>query len=774
DTIPIPGPETDLSFKDLKAAGIVKDEDALIRLGKALFWDMQVGSDGVQSCATCHFSAGADNRTRNQISPGLNDTNFQNTFIAGDNSFGDSTVPYTANDRNTPVPPGPVQPPPANLNVPGFRHFNPNHQLTAKDFPLNGWLRPTERTPRGGNTTLLDESANVSRDTNDVISSQGVRHTIFAGLDPGKAVEKGTEEPDIYNLANPGKVDVHDRVRRAEARNAPTVINAIFNFDNFWEGRASYIFNGLNPFGFRDRTSTLIQNSNGKPREVFLRITNSSLASQAVGPPASNFEMSFENGSHPGNPQKIFPDYGKKLLGLRPLQQQFVHPQDSVLGGMSRATLDAGGNFRGDQGLKIGTYEQMIKDAFSEDWWSSDAVISSDTGTVARQDATTNNPRTMFRNSGNAQVTARAANAPAALKPNEYSQMMWNFSLFFGLAVQAYEATLVSDDTPFDRYEGAPTKGIKADPNALNESERHGLSIFMDDDPNLGAHCNACHAAPVMTNHTIADIVQQDSNLPNFQGRPRDILEFMVMGDGQSATYDKGFYNISVRRTTEDIARAGTAPSAPDPDHPTAPDLAHRKQSPFANPKDDYQPFPLSYTALAGLAAQNKLPDDVLRFIQLDPATKKPVPVRGRQAIHGNFKAPNLRNVHYTGPYFHNGDSATLRQVVEFYTRGGNFPNTNFHDLDVDIFGIPGLRFPEFVPSAKKNIQDLVNFLSHGLTDQRVVYESAPFDHPQLFVPNGASDHDPNADVMLEVPAVGKFGRTTPISTFLDLDPQAP
>ncbi|HJS88128.1 MAG TPA: hypothetical protein VJ779_21975, partial [Acetobacteraceae bacterium] len=47
DTIPIPGPETDLSFKDLKAAGIVKDEDALIRLGKALFWDMQVGSDGV-------------------------------------------------------------------------------------------------------------------------------------------------------------------------------------------------------------------------------------------------------------------------------------------------------------------------------------------------------------------------------------------------------------------------------------------------------------------------------------------------------------------------------------------------------------------------------------------------------------------------------------------------------------------------------------------------------------------------------------------------------
>src|SRR5262245_18511801 len=29
-------------------------------LGKALFWDMQVGSDGVQACASCHFRAGAD------------------------------------------------------------------------------------------------------------------------------------------------------------------------------------------------------------------------------------------------------------------------------------------------------------------------------------------------------------------------------------------------------------------------------------------------------------------------------------------------------------------------------------------------------------------------------------------------------------------------------------------------------------------------------------------------------------------------------------------
>ncbi len=43
----------------------------LQQLGKALFWDMQVGGDGIQACATCHYHAGADNRKTNQMSPGL-------------------------------------------------------------------------------------------------------------------------------------------------------------------------------------------------------------------------------------------------------------------------------------------------------------------------------------------------------------------------------------------------------------------------------------------------------------------------------------------------------------------------------------------------------------------------------------------------------------------------------------------------------------------------------------------------------------------------------
>ena len=49
---------------------IVKNKAAAIALGKMLFWDAQVGSDGL-ACASCHFQAGADNRVKNQINSGM-------------------------------------------------------------------------------------------------------------------------------------------------------------------------------------------------------------------------------------------------------------------------------------------------------------------------------------------------------------------------------------------------------------------------------------------------------------------------------------------------------------------------------------------------------------------------------------------------------------------------------------------------------------------------------------------------------------------------------
>src|ERR1700681_3192335 len=58
--------------------GILADRTAAIQLGKALFWDMQAGSDDIQACASCHFNAGADSRPMNIVNPGQ---------AGGDNTF---------------------------------------------------------------------------------------------------------------------------------------------------------------------------------------------------------------------------------------------------------------------------------------------------------------------------------------------------------------------------------------------------------------------------------------------------------------------------------------------------------------------------------------------------------------------------------------------------------------------------------------------------------------------------------------------------------------
>src|SRR5262245_11906951 len=47
--IPVPQP-SDLN-------DYVRNRAVAIALGKAFFWDMQVGSDGIQACASCHFRA---------------------------------------------------------------------------------------------------------------------------------------------------------------------------------------------------------------------------------------------------------------------------------------------------------------------------------------------------------------------------------------------------------------------------------------------------------------------------------------------------------------------------------------------------------------------------------------------------------------------------------------------------------------------------------------------------------------------------------------------
>jgi len=380
-------------------------------LGKALFWDMQVGSDGVQACGSCHFHGGVDNRTKGQLNSGTN---------AGDLA----SLEITA----------------ANTDV------------EAIDFPFHKRANPDI----SGDGAVLAIS-----DSNDVMSSMGVsQFKLFNDIPtPGG----GTGSAAFVQVAGPVKplkpdlgtvasdpVPANQGFRRVEPRNTPTFHAAAFNLDNFWDGRARFNFNGGSVFGPSDPQFHIFVNNgtaNGamhglpnpsedtidlplhqwapEPGEAAVpaRIKFSSLASQAVGPPLSDFEMSFSG----RNWQKI----AKKLLqnGVTPLASQMVSPTDSVLGPYSNAPSRPGISL---------TYPQLIQLAFARQLWANNNQHFNGAPGPDPFDGYV--------------LSAPVANAADPANTNQFNQMEANFSFFFGQAVQAYESLTIPDDTPMDRF----------------------------------------------------------------------------------------------------------------------------------------------------------------------------------------------------------------------------------------------------------------------------------------------------------------------------------
>jgi cytochrome c peroxidase len=620
----VPGPSNLPEF--------VRDVQMARALGKALFWDMQVGSDGVQACASCHFRAGADPRSKNQLSPGL----LRVTTDADGAPHPDPDLTYSRAD-------------------------GPNRQLTASDFPLSRLATPGVRGALDPRCDILDPRC----DSNDAVSSQGV-HDLDGGIDQ-QGFHVGTVN-----------------TRRVEPRNTPSVINAVFNHRQFWDGRADNVFNGVNHLGQRDPDARVFRATEPtNPVEVRVELVNSSLASQAVAPIVSALEMSAAGrtvqdvGSDLARtPRKIY----KRIHDLRPLAKQQVHPADSVLGSLSRWP---------NRGLTARTYDEMIKIAFHECWWRSPKLIRvNPDGSKLVVDAADNDPRT-----------------------EDYTLIQYNFSLFFGIAVQLYEATLISDDTPWDRFRRENPAAndpnvnpwINVNPNHISRLALFGAHLFNDRTKGpTNVRCSNCHEQSELTDASVRRIAAA----ANGPVRNRD-----------GNVIDKGFNNIGVRPTDNDLGVGGSDAFGPL-------SLARRR-------------FPGALPAIFDGAAVTK-----------------------GFGVQGAFKVPSLRNVALTAPYFHNGEALTLRQVLELYSRGGNvFPLTELTGTPIEPLGVPALTNDE--------IDALIAFLQ-ALTDERVLYRRAPFDHPQLFVPNGhpgdsTTTIDSNGDgladdLMLEIPAVGAAG----------------
>ena len=626
-------------------SGIVQDMDALEALGKGAFWDMAMGSDGVQACASCHFHAGADPRTRNQLNPGGARVRDQHHGVVR-GYHGASGAPDDS-----------------------FEMGAPDSELTAADFPFvrtpNAWIENGD----------VNEPDTAAGNSNDIASSMGVFLSEYIGVTPGYEIDDGTSMTD--SVFNWGGVNV----RRVEPRNTPTVINAAFNFANFWDGRANNRFNGVTPFGDQDRKARIYVDKNGDLKKRRLSLRNASLASQAVGPILSDFEM-----SHRG---RNWPAVGRKMLDMRVLKKQAISASDSVFSTTSGVSIHASGN-----GLDQ-TYRDLIMAAFDEKYW-------------------VNNTETV------------------EIDGIEYSQAEANFSMFFGLAVMKYEATLVSPNSPFDRWMEDSGDFV----SGFGQDELDGLNVFTGD-----GKCVNCHSGPEFTNASVRNY--QNGN---------NAIEPMQMADGRHALYDNGFYNIAVTLTTDDLGRGGSDPNGKP--------LAFARQTVFQRLGLDWFKFEvigedrILAVSEEGEAVCVDFTDDGECQV-FEPLTWQFKHV----AAGGAFKASTIRNTELNGPYFHNGGTATLRQLVEFYDRGGNFCKFNLKDLDPDI---------RRLDLSEDQKSDLVAFLV-STTDDDVRHKRAPFDHPELVVPMGGSLGAEMNPIVLA--PVGAGGVATPLGTFLGLDP---
>jgi cytochrome c peroxidase len=827
-------------------------------LGKALFWDMQLGSDGVQSCGTCHFAGGIDTRTKNQLNP--------------NHLGGDPDLEIFAN-RNNGTPPQDV-----------------NQDVVAGDFPLHKIANPDNPAEPG-----LDPQDVIS-DTDDVMSSMGVRFARFSDIpQPGAAafapVANGVRAllPDI-GIDDPDPIPLFQGLRRVEPRNTPTMINAGFNFDNFWDGRARHDFNGGSVFGASDPQAHVYFNrANGTLVQTRQIIRFSSIASLLTGPALSEFEMSFLGRS--------WPKIGKKLLqgngtaarpSVTPLANQLVSTSDSVLGPYS----NRGGSFCQALGRPTGanrpglclTYRELVERSFRQRLWNNTTQHLNGTSAPCQPGALNGVVQPAGCDPFDGYTLAIAANASAAGNTNQFTQMEANFSLFAGLAVQAWIEVLVSDDTPFDRFmdanpdifknlgeAGEPglvedillcsqtgnvqpcvrqMEGFVRTPAAGAPDPLLGMDLFFGSNLTLrnpdfrSARCGECHAAGNLTDHTfeasnqlsLGDFVAEFST-PGVEilieplGRSREIsgflLEAEINGNAQDAIernminqsivpnpvdglsypdgaafFDNGVYNLGVRPIAEDEMRGGLDPwgwplslatlmlknlggvnqqpnqaiAAFDPsfDPECAPEcrtgglFEESVQDQTINPGFEEEPaiarlppwlapwvnhvnvgdaHPEVDEVFGGLNTLMEVPI-IEGFIDvLGPFNPAGVLNEGTNAADGplmgtwpnvnrvgrmgSVKAPQLRNIELTGPYFHNGGKLTLRQVVDFYSRGGDFPITNAAHRDFNILTL-SQDIQAQLSEAEKSA--LVDFLLK-LTDERVAREQGPFDRPEVFVP---------------------------------------
>jgi cytochrome c peroxidase len=238
----------------------------------------------------------------------------------------------------------------------------------------------------------------------------------------------------------------------------------------------------------------------------------------------------------------------------------------------------------------------------------------------------------------------------------------------FAKAIAAYEYTLISKSSPFDKWAeaGFPVTG----PAALSPAAQRGAHLFVGK-----AACAECHAGPLFTDNkfhaigvpqlgdyvpTTADCREGDwcDCVSDDTALPQNCLPFGAR-DGLRKLRANRFRRDSTWSDDEECRRH----------------FALHTDASYAEQHPDECDGRVGYYGMV-------LTDELV----------------------GQWKTPGLRDVALTGPYMHDGVYQTLREVIVHYNQGG------VHALGGETVGVIDEKI-KVLNLTEQEIDDLVAFL---------------------------------------------------------------
>lgn len=417
-------------------------------------------------------------------------------------------------------------------------------------------------------------------------------------------------------------------------------------------------------------------------------------------------------------------------------------------------------------------YEQLIKNAFADKYWKAPGL---------------------YKITNNGQLT---------LSRTGYSQMEYNFSMFWGISIMLYEATLVSDQSEFDTLTGPGGSIVAAFiagcfpagppgtpvPAGIDPLWLRGCNLFFA--ANFGpppapgrvtaAGCVLCHYGPLFSENAVVAGTPFTPFLPPVPD-VNNVLDMRGLG----------FASIGIRPPFTDLNLGG--------------------EDPYGNPLS----FGRQYKQYKAGGNDRTRIRDLFLLNAIDTGTVDPSIVSGavsKLEVDGATKIPTMRNIALTPPYFSWGGYPNLGQVLKTYNRGldrrdihslndpnqaigttctngdnsgtgpdghQQYPMPGVTDCNTNTTGVivalglsdceaPDGTLPKTActaqgaTTANDDLAALVRFLK-SLTDPRVQCDQAPFDHPSLFVFNGSFPTDLNHDgladdIVFLLPEIGAGG----------------